>query len=1015
MVILLEWQRADLGRSGGIPMTGDSEDAGLGALASPLAGYLGKVQERAASLDSCPWCASKGLRSTLHSYRINLHESITLCTNPQCLFPLVSRPLEDVLASLVPAQSAAESRRKKASTLEEEEEEEVEAKCLLSNDLPGSDPPRVTDVNNAKSGTPNVIANGHREAAMTHYEQENQPCIEFPPGSKSSRHEDGVPNQTSFCDAHSESSDSSAAMSGLLKGPSEEEPLSPRPDMMLAKEMNTPNMDIHTLHTPQNSLAAETDQDAMSGAGGDAVDLVSSPEHLFWRNSHNLCWLDVLLVVLVHSHSLRRCKAQQEPQQAAIWQLMSGYDDACAALRACQQIGSNGSTRVPRDALQHANDHLQSLRTSIFALLQPLLRCKLGQRESPVFAMPLLLARDSWAERLFQTTFYWEFECAECHTVTREKITKTLATFTNILPDWHPLHATHLAPCNVCRAKNQRRSMTLESVAPVLALHFVEGLPHSDVAMLAFTFKGRRHAVTAVVQYDQRAKHFVSWTCRSDGSWLEFDDLKHPHSVVHPELPVPAQEIHIVFWEAEEDSGPRVCSPSSTLSQPPPTRSMLDCSANGEASDQLDFVSALADDSITAMDTTIAAAGMDTFEGLSSDDIITLTLMEIKEESETDPPVMDLSDFPDAMPDSSSLLPVAAPESVARESPPSPSSAESNDDLTKDPNFEPACKTAPRRSKRIIKQQAKKSSRTKAPPPASLPSQEADTTRQEDAQSEQTTSPVSSTDTTLPPLRQEAHWSYLLSKYHVGQTNKLRPTRAPNTVSQVKPAPPNPSSPIPIKKPQVPAPVFQKPQLRMEDRGGLPLKAAERFGAFGVQSQAPTVSPALPCSSSVAALAMKTLPDVSLLKKHGSPSKLLAGLSDTEALRYKLLKKLKAKKKKLAKINQLLGQQGGAQLHPDSTHLGSPVTVTSSTYDSSNCNSILSDLLSPAPTPSDLSPDSSGFLDMLTSRQDGAGTASSQILEVAPNAENFLEEFMTTSGAEQAMETEALSALELFF
>nr|XP_057943450.1 SUMO-specific isopeptidase USPL1 isoform X2 [Doryrhamphus excisus] len=1016
MVILVEWQRADHWRSVRIPMTGDSEDASLGALASPLVGYLGKVQERAASLDSCPWCVSKGQTSILHSYRINLHESITLCTNPQCLFPLVSRPLEDVLASLVPAQSAAESRRRKASALEEEEEEEeeVRAKCLRSNDLPGSDLPSVTDINNAESSAPNGTANSHHEAAVTHSEH-----TAVPPGPKSGPHEGGAPDQTALCDAGSEKSDCTTATRGALQGPSDEELPLPLSEMTtLAVETDMTNMDTHSLTTPQNCPTAETDQGARLGADGEAMDLVSIPEHLFWRNSHNLCWLDVLLVILVHCRSLRRCKAQQEPQQAAIWQLMSGYDEACAALRTCQQTGSNGSTMAPRDAVQHANDHLQSLRTSVFELLQPLLRCKLGQRESPVFAMPLLLARDSWAESLFQTTFYWEFECADCHTVTREKVTKTLATFTNILPDWHPLRAVHLAPCNVCHAKNRRRSMTLESVAPVLALHFVEGLPHSDVAMLAFTFKGCRYTVSAVVQYDHSAQHFVSWTCRQDGSWMEFDDLKHPHSVVHPQLPVPAQEIHMVFWEAEEDSGPRVCTPSCTLPQSSPTRSMLDCSANSQASDQLGFVSMLVNDSIISMDTTMAAAAVDAFEGLSSDDIITLTLTEINEDSVMDPAVMDLNDVPDDAPDSSSLLPAAAPHSVAVESPPYPSSAESSDDTTKDPDFEPASKTTQRRSKIIIKQQqAKKSSQTKAQLPASLPSQEVDTTLEEDTQSEQRTSPVSSTDTTRPPLNQEDRWSYLLSRYHVSQTNKLRPTGPSNPVNQIKPAPPNP-----MKKPQVPAPVFQKPQLHTEGRDDLPLKAAERFGAFGMQSQAPPQSPALPCNSSVAALATKTLPDVSLLKKHGSPLKLLTGLSDTEALRYKLLKKLKAKKKKLAKLNQLLGQQGAAQLHPDSaqlhpdsTHLGSPVTVTSSTYDGSTCDSILSDLLSPAPTPSDLSPDSSGFLDMLTSRQDGAGKAATQILNVAPNAENFLDEFLTTSGAEQAMETEALSALELFF
>lgn len=43
MVIFFEWHRTamDQKSGGGLPLTG--EDTGLGALASPLAGYLGKV------------------------------------------------------------------------------------------------------------------------------------------------------------------------------------------------------------------------------------------------------------------------------------------------------------------------------------------------------------------------------------------------------------------------------------------------------------------------------------------------------------------------------------------------------------------------------------------------------------------------------------------------------------------------------------------------------------------------------------------------------------------------------------------------------------------------------------------------------------------------------------------------------------------------------------------------------------------------------------------------------------
>lgn len=51
-------------------------------------------------------------------------------------------------------------------------------------------------------------------------------------------------------------------------------------------------------------------------------------------------------------------------------------------------------------------------------------------------------------------------------------------------------------------------------------LHFVEGLPDSDVRIYTFTFKGKRYSVTTVIQYNLQLKHFVTWIRNSDGTFL---------------------------------------------------------------------------------------------------------------------------------------------------------------------------------------------------------------------------------------------------------------------------------------------------------------------------------------------------------------------------------------------------------------------------------------------------------------------------------------------------------------
>ncbi|XP_019727290.1 SUMO-specific isopeptidase USPL1 isoform X3 [Hippocampus comes] len=927
MVILPEWQRAaaaDLGRSGAEVMPG--EDAGSGARASTPVGYLGKVQERAASLDFCPWCASKGLRSSLRLCRLNLHESVTLCTEPQCLFPLVSRPLEDVLASLAPAETttAAGGRKRKASSRTENEgdRQEVKVKCLRSGQL--------------HTRAPSPVPSGPHETAVTHVEpsdgvprlpqdrlshQRAAATAVGPPrrlpeeNSRTDDEGDGPAEQ--LAGGPRKPVDASGGFTSAAEGPvaSPEEPV----------DTSLGTVPEQTAEIPDESVVREP------------FGVPAAP--LFWKNAHNLCWLDVLLVVLVNCESLRRRKGRHEPRPAAVWRLMSGYDRARDAL----QAGSDEQARVRRDAAER----LQNLRMAVFELLRPQLR----QKESPVFAMPLLLAADSWAEPLFRTTFCWEFECAECKTVTRERVTKTLPTFTNVVPDWHPMRAAHWAVCNACGARRQRRSMKLERVAAVLALHFEEGVPHGDLDALAFTLEGRRHAVTALVQYDRRAEHFVAWTRTPSGSWLEFDDLKHPQSPLHPTLPVPAREMHLVFWEAQEASpGSGACSPSSTRPDSPPSRCVVPDRhflAHGEE-EESEVATADACEDVSISSVTL----LDAFHGLSHDDIVTLTLTEVAADAPTDHAAL-LDDIP--APDSSSLTPEDPGETP-------PQSAES--DADNDPDYDPASEEAPTRRKRISKVKHERAGRTANVKPS--PQEVAAQASGPPPLGVRRASPVSSTGgPPSPPGDHNSRWSFLLSHHLANQR-------------------PNGTTPTPAQRPPSHSTPACKPQLLpMEDRHGHPLKAAEAFGAFGAAVQSPPAfSKSGSCHQSLSQIQAGSPP------ARGPP----AVLSDTEALRYKLLKKLKAKKKKLAKLDRLLARR------PDSAAPISPGGF------------LPQDLLLPSPSAA-VSPDSSGFLDTLACRQDATPDAPQPPM----HPENFLDEFfsMTPVAAQQAMEDETLRELEL--
>ncbi|MEQ2194130.1 hypothetical protein XENOCAPTIV_024047, partial [Xenoophorus captivus] len=600
------------------------------------------------------------------------------------------------------------------------------------------------------------------------------------------------------------------------------------------------------------------------------------------------------------------------------------------------------------------------------------------QRETPVFAMPLLLTLDSWVERLFQTTYLWEFKCSECKVITKE----------------------------------------------------------SDVSKYTFSFKGNRYSVTTVIQYSHRLRHFVTWIYNEDGSWLECDDSKYPECKTYQQLQIPSQEIHVVFWEVEEDGWASVCSSFNVLLERPPAKNegvpnLKDFNTEEPSvlipdyplltsHSDTNIVCALSgDDSTTVTDdanTSIGASTLlDTFEGLTHNDIITITLMELQPDSvqsemqslmdtqQTENPTAPLLTEEVISSPDSSVLAAGGNLCHSADAEPTPTSSqsqsESGDSSASDPTFVCGAKRRrgrrPKKKKTVGRQRGKKATSSKDAPQGTLdapsePPKPVCSAENNTAPITEQTSMTSSTNNLPPSSTQNERWSFLLSKHPLNQFKKNishpPPTQNLPVITEVNPSRPVHSTPNPVKKPLIPSGIPKAPLLT-EEGTGLPPKAAEMFGGFGAKSSNPSITlssplsipplpPAvLPNRPTPLAWTSDTSPPLlhenSSIKKAGS-SKVPLVLSDTEALRYKLLKKLKAKKKKLAKLNQLLGNGGGAHFRPDSTDLNSSSTVSSSTYDGSTCDDILSDLLSPATATSHLSPDSTGFFEMLASGQDGA-------------------------------------------
>lgn len=513
-----------------------------------------------------------------------------------------------------------------------------------------------------------------------------------------------------------------------------------------------------------------------------------------------------------------------------------------------------------------------------------------------------------------------------------------------------------------------------------------------------------------------------------------------------------------MFWEVEEDKEAAACSPSSSFSDhPPPDHQVNSRPADGEqelheVSDHTPDQSLVIphnDTAIiraltspgestnvtgsTAVDTSIESTTLlDAFEGLSHNDIITFTLVEVadfdSQAANAGAPITNRT--PDPPPDSSSA---------------EPPTASSSPEVNEDSSLEPTCVAAEvnrGRGRPGDRQRGKKADLSKTEPnlSSSASSQPLNLNGEKPAPERQNTASPETTQQT-PPVSSSANqtsshenkrWSYMLSK------NPL----FPNLKADERLAPPTPhahSTPNPMKRPQGPGGKAPKPQLKKED-GSMPLKAAAMYNSFGIKVtlSPPNTTPVLgstpnlpgpvppyqqnvpQTTTSPPSPEKRSHVEILSSRRSGSHSaKVPPGLSDTEALRHKLMKKLKAKKKKLALLNDMLVSQGA-----DSTNIYSPSTVTSSTYDGSAGDVFLLDLLSPATTASNLSPDSTSFMEMMATGQEGpsqpdnglAAASQANAYKAQPSGENFLDEFFSQVACQRPseMEAEALRALDLF-
>ncbi|NXX29177.1 USPL1 isopeptidase, partial [Nicator chloris] len=488
------------------------EGTGIGKSTLHMVGYLGKNCNpvETTAHEYCPVCKEKGQIQGLRSYRLNFQESILLCENPQCIYPLGYKPLSSLITCTGSENHQIPStlkKRKLSDTSDFSAAESDQKKARTNNVL------KVEHTINADS-----IVKGCQNSA----------CI-----PKASLH-DVLQTDQKNPGSHVGSCMQKVDFEATTKTNNYQE--SPPKTSSPATQV-LPNSG---LLSTASEISLKENKDSNNNR-----DLC-----LQWRSIHNLCWLDCILSALVHLETLKSALAEEYNNGKCLLQkLVTKYNQASVLLNTCKR------SKV-KDVLPKAESQLNEIRNVMFTELQPQLRCELGNRENPVLALQLLLKVDQQAEKLFLHSFSWKFECAHCGHKYQDRLKKTLTTFTNVIPDWHPLNAVHIGPCNNCGNTSQRQQMILEKLPSILTLHFVEGMPHNNLEKYSFQFEEDTYQITSVVQCQTDKKHFISWSLNPDGTWLECDDLKGPYCRRRKRFEVPPSEIHIVIWEKKASHVP---------------------------------------------------------------------------------------------------------------------------------------------------------------------------------------------------------------------------------------------------------------------------------------------------------------------------------------------------------------------------------------------------------------------------------------------------------------------------
>ncbi|XP_049503365.1 SUMO-specific isopeptidase USPL1 isoform X5 [Panthera uncia] len=320
----------------GLPVIGPGADIGISSL--HMVGYLGKNYDSAKvpSDGYCPACREKGKLKALKTYRISFQESVFLCEDLQCIYPLGSKLLNN----------------------------------LISPDLEDYHTPN-------KSQKRKFLETGYKDS----------PLLANAKKTKNHTVTDGEQGLNSKRDGEAYGETSSSLPDSPHSGPQ-------HPDRTVGSLEQNESLEADVIDMAAEEAPTTVD---VSGTGGisprdegctselempleSKCTSLCQSSYVQWKNANALCWLDCILSALVHLEGLKNAATDLCSNEGSVfWRLFTKYDQASKLLHTSRLEGvkDGDCKKLPSEVFAKIETCLNEVRDEIFIRLQPQLRCTL--------------------------------------------------------------------------------------------------------------------------------------------------------------------------------------------------------------------------------------------------------------------------------------------------------------------------------------------------------------------------------------------------------------------------------------------------------------------------------------------------------------------------------------------------------------------------------------------------------------------------------------------------------------